>query len=453
MKCREFQKHYVELLDTRPEAAARPGLGEHLESCPACAEFYAEARQASGLLEVSHPIHASNHFKEQVMYRIAEIERVEAQSVDPAATSRPSSFPGARKLAWAAAAAMIALAAVSTYNWIVAPNGQAPGFSVLARAAEVMKGLRSVYIRAEMRGVGHDNFDFMSPDHDLIPVELWKELEEPGRWRVEKSGRVVVMDGESSVLLIRPRSVLKIGPGATGLVGWLEPLLNLEMLLGREVWLAQSQGSTLKLENQTAPDGAAKTVVTVTASAQGDFSQSDYTKNKSITESDNIRVYIFDAETNRLEDLSVYMRTEEDRILVFKIAEIEYDVALDPGLFSLEIPEDAVSMNRDPNAPPQETAIRDMTPQEFARYFFEALGREDWEAVSRCDAGLAKHPVIRKNFGGVEIISLGEAFQSGIYPGWFVPYEIRLKSGETKKHNLAVRNDGRRKEWRVDGGF
>jgi len=33
------------------------------------------------------------------------------------------------------------------------------------------------------------------------------------------------------------------------------------------------------------------------------------------------------------------------------------------------------------------------------------------------------------------------------------PYEIKFKSGKSKKFNLAVRNDNPAKRWMVDGGF
>ena len=52
-----------------------------------------------------------------------------------------------------------------------------------------------------------------------------------------------------------------------------------------------------------------------------------------------------------------------------------------------------------------------------------------------------------------EIITIGEPFQSGRYPGWFVPYEIKLNSGEIKAHNLALRNDNDAGRYVVDGGF
>ena len=50
-------------------------------------------------------------------------------------------------------------------------------------------------------------------------------------------------------------------------------------------------------------------------------------------------------------------------------------------------------------------------------------------------------------------ISLGEPFQSAGYAGWFVPYEIKLKSGGTKKHNLAIRNDNPAHRFQFDGGI
>jgi hypothetical protein len=51
------------------------------------------------------------------------------------------------------------------------------------------------------------------------------------------------------------------------------------------------------------------------------------------------------------------------------------------------------------------------------------------------------------------VISVGEPFQSGLYAGYFVPYEIRLRDGTVKKYKLAVRNDNPAHRWVVDGGY
>ena len=61
--------------------------------------------------------------------------------------------------------------------------------------------------------------------------------------------------------------------------------------------------------------------------------------------------------------------------------------------------------------------------------------------------------MLKSKFGGLTIMQLGEPFKSGQYVGEFVPYEIRLQSGKTIRHNLALRNDNPNKVWMVDGGF
>ena len=58
---------------------------------------------------------------------------------------------------------------------------------------------------------------------------------------------------------------------------------------------------------------------------------------------------------------------------------------------------------------------------------------------------------ISVSYGGV--VSIGEPFHSRLYPGFFVPYEIRLADGSMKKFKLAVRNDNPTRRWVVDGGF
>jgi len=62
-------------------------------------------------------------------------------------------------------------------------------------------------------------------------------------------------------------------------------------------------------------------------------------------------------------------------------------------------------------------------------------------------------PGLRLAFGGLTVLQIGTPCRSGKYPGWFVPYEIRLKDGQVRKHNLPVRNDNPREQWALDGGL
>ncbi len=95
-----------------------------------------------------------------------------------------------------------------------------------------------------------------------------------------------------------------------------------------------------------------------------------------------------------------------------------------------------------------------MGPKEVAHAFFQACANEDWGEFSKFFVASEVDQRLKNILGGLEIISIGEPFKSGLYPGWFVPYEIRFKHDrETKKMNLAVRNDNPAKRYVVDGGF
>jgi RNA polymerase sigma factor (sigma-70 family) len=123
------------------------------------------------------------------------------------------------------------------------------------------------------------------------------------------------------------------------------------------------------------------------------------------------------------------------------------------------------------------------TPAEVAKTFFGALSREDWtEAGKYWPPGFhvsATNSIpddLKKDYGGLEIVSLGKPFKGRVslaslpaeerkrlqaqgvgngfeYPGVYVPYEIRLKDGTVKKWQLAIRCDNPKHRWYWDGGM
>ena len=49
---------------------------------------------------------------------------------------------------------------------------------------------------------------------------------------------------------------------------------------------------------------------------------------------------------------------------------------------------------------------------------------------------------------------MGQSFKKDKnYGGVHVPYEIRLKSGELQKHDMALNNDNKEARFIVDGGI
>ena len=100
-----------------------------------------------------------------------------------------------------------------------------------------------------------------------------------------------------------------------------------------------------------------------------------------------------------------------------------------------------------------------LTPEQAAKTFLEACGREDWGEVAKFwPPGESLNSFT--NYGGLEIVSLGKPFRGKViewgnkqYAGVYVPYEIRLRGGSIKKWQLAIRCDDPDKRWRFDGGM
>lgn len=322
---------------------------------------------------------------------------------------------------------------------------------VLSDAIEALSELKSVYMQLRIRTAGHGNFELVRPEYDFVDNEIWKEYDGTtgGKWRVEKAGRVVVMDGASTTLLIRPNEVAKFGP-RSNVVYWLKRVMDVDKVLESELRMAVDEGSELELRREMGDNGREKLVVVVEAKARGEYTN-DYLRNTSIEDSDNQRVYWFDAETKLLEGLEVYMHTDDGDVLVLEMVEIVYNVDIEPEMFVLEMPDDVIMFDVEPEELGED--YQQMGPKEVAEGFFMACSESDWDEVAMYMSQTGVSEKIRNYVGGLEMISVGEPFKSGFYPGWFVPYEIKLRWGEVKKFNLAVRNDNKAKRYIVDGGF
>lgn len=444
VKCRELMTAYVEgLLDSQLER----DVASHVETCSVCRAEAMEQRHLHERLLVNGRAFTATPVATAVMNRISNQQNSQARRI------KMHKQYGKIGLGLAAAAVLAVLFIVP---WGTTRQGQATAAEVLAQAIEAVSGLQSVYITLSTRTTARDNFEAIGLDDELVPHEMWKEFGEMPRWRVEKSGRVVVMDGTSSRLLIRsPNSdsgtMASQGTVDTNYVGWLLDLLDVEHVLQQQLRLAKQKGWDLQLTHEEGGQGVSQLVVTVEATAQGDFSN-DWCRNKSISASDHRRVYRFDAETRRLDDLEVWIHGEQGNVLVLDIEKIVYNPKIAGNLFTLEIPEDAVWFE-EPDVLPDNDKYAQMSPAEAARAFFQACADEDWDEALKFLAVSGADEHGKKHLGGLEIISIGEPFKSGQFPGWFVPYEVKYKSGRIQKHNLALRNDNEAGRYVVDGGI
>lgn len=356
-----------------------------------------------------------------------------------------------------AAAAIIIVAAilsVSIFNQSI-PTAYANDF--LAQAVKAVSDVWSVHMKACMRTLSGDNFSLIGLEYDFVPIEMWKHTDSKGllQWRVEKPGRVLLMDGKSTLMLIRPNyGVLKKELWPLGCFdSSIGRLLNVQDLLDSELQNAKNNFDHEVLLRHENIRGQDKIILEVEIAA--DVPEGDYLRNQFISGSDHLKVYQFDAETKLLESFQIYVHTDGNDVLIFEITDIEYNKEIADSIFRLDLPNNMIWYN-EPQVLPDNEKYQNMSPKEAAQAFFEACSKEDWDKFLKFSSETAVDERIKSYLGGLEIISIGEPFQSKGYArgkGWFVPYEIKFKSGYIKKFNLAIRNDNPAKRWIVDGGF
>jgi hypothetical protein len=313
--------------------------------------------------------------------------------------------------------------------------------------------ISSIYIQGKIRTSPQDNFSAIAPEDDFVPIELWAQFGDKTKWRVEKPERVVVMDGGTTIMLIKHNNAFKIPYPTYGSLdtGWIYDMTDVQQMVAR-IRNDLTAGADLKIADEEV-DGAKKLLATLEVKARL-IKGREYLKNKFIDHTDTRRIYRFDAETKRLESVKIYLREKEKDVLLFETNSIHYDKAVDPAMFALKLPED-VEWFKEPARPgklPNNEKYEKMAPKETAAAFFEACSKEDWDEAEKFCPYLVNKSM-RAPLAGLQVISLGEPFQEKPSPDWLVPYEIKLKDGETSKSNLRLSNDNPGKRYVVEGGL
>ena len=307
---------------------------------------------------------------------------------------------------------------------------------------------RGIHIRGQLRTSPGDNFSAIMPEEEFVSIELWKESGPKPKWRVEKPGRVVVMDGKSTVLYFKSVNFgVKIPQASQSAfdTDWLQRIASLSNAITNEIRMARAKGWKVESTEETGADGRDKSVVTI--ETKSGLADNDYLKNKSFDSSDMREVYRFDAGTKRLESARVYLLGKPDDEPIFETSQIDYNQAIDPAVFHLDLPAN-VSWYKEPQKLPDNEKYASMTAEQAARAFFEACANEDWNEAGKFETPIT--PELKKYLGGLEIVNLGESFTGKDYAGRFVPYEIKLRPQE---FNVRVSNANPAKRCVVTGFY
>ncbi len=449
MNCTECRENLVACVEglLLPEHMGQ--CRAHLENCPECRAEYAVIKGLQRQL-VAHGRHAA-----EVSLVVPVMQEIRRKQHPPS----PSTWEALKTKVftrWGFGLSTIgAVAAIILVFGLTMPSAQARAAQIMARAAQAIGKLRTIHFRGQVRTLPGDNFSLVGPEFEPVPIELWKQFGPDPRWRVEKSGRVAVMDGESTLLYVKAPGNLALKvphPVAEAFdTDWLHRIADLSETLTEQMSTALAKGWKMSLAREHGADDRAKSVVTLQAKAP--VPDTDAFKNRFFDLSDTRQVYRFDAQTELLESMQAYLITGSGEVLIFELTNIDYNPTLDQGLFQIELPPNVTWQESGSPDLPGNAKSGAMSAQQAARAFFEACARGDWAEVQK----FWRLPVddsFKQSLGGLELLGLGAPSTSALFgTAQIIPYEIKLKSGEVKNHALGLKKDGKTGGWYVDGGI
>jgi hypothetical protein len=438
MNCAECRDNLVACLEGLLEAEPFRQCQAHLESCAAC------RAECNAIHRLQKRLTARGRVAAEVSVVEPVMRAVRQKQIEPERTTFMSLLFKSRWGFGLGAAA--SAAAVLVIIALAAPRAQAKAADMMARGARAVANLTSVHLRGQLRTLPADNFAYIDANNDFYPIEMWKQFEPEQKWRVEKPGRIVVMDGKQTLHYLKSTKVAVKLPQPTPSAfdtDWLHRIANLSNTISNELRHAQAQGWKLGLTEETGADGHLKSVVSVMAKCG--LPDDDYTKNKFFHDADTRRVYRFDSQTERLEAVQIYLVRSSGEVQIFNLSQIEYGQPIDPSVWQLDLPAD-VSWYQEPEKLADNEKYSSLTAEQAARAFFEACGKRNWDEVGKFMSPVTDQ--MKEYLGGLEIVSLGRPFTSKSYGGQFIPYEIKLRSQE---FSVRVSNDNPAKRYVITG--
>ena len=314
--------------------------------------------------------------------------------------------------------------------------------------------IKTMVMKLSVRTKADEPIDYLHPSLDFIPATVKVIYGEPMLWSMEKKdGRNVLCNGDGYVYEW-------IG-GKDGRVGWkrlddgtvdsdLAAFLDPRLLLEAERRTAERNKGT----KYQVIDSGELVVVTAMTTAQGDFSESEYTLNTSLAEANTVRVYSFAKSTGELVQMRIDIVVDDKPITVIQSESIAYNEPLttsdlsDKDLSQIEFP--SVEITNSVNSP-----LVGITADEAAKIILKAMKEWDTEILNT-----AMHyykgdvmKVVEERYRGLEVKSIDKAVKSGLYPGRFVKCKVVLPNGKKETLTLALRNDNKQGVWLVDGGL
>ncbi|MEI6681189.1 MAG: hypothetical protein WCO44_01100 [Bacteroidota bacterium] len=445
MKCELIQTAIADLFDDQVSPDEKMVLLDHITRCDDCRDVYDGYLILFRGMKTGSSSGTGSDKIDQILARAGNDER--AGRLERNLSVRW------QKVIRIAASIVIFLGIAAGIIYVTAfRNTATAAGTLLEKSIRAMISLKTVSMYFSIRTSPADNFESIDPASGFSDFKIWKRFGEPSRWRFEKPGRTIIMDGSSQYMINRAGGyILKGGPGA-GFPGWMKLFLEPMSILEQELAFAKEHPSSCGVKAS-----GNQLVLTIRVAATGNFTN-PWALNSSVPESNSRRVYRFDKQTRMLASMEIFVENGKEDICVVKLIQTAINASLPDSLFTFANPSRLALMTPDQWDHSMVNGLKGISGEEAARIFFTACAKNDWQTVQRFSPlfsleGSKTLKQLQSRFGGVTLIHTGAAFTSGMYAGIYIPYLLKLKSGDTLEGNLAIRNDNSFHTWNIDGGY
>lgn len=326
---------------------------------------------------------------------------------------------------------------------ILIPTGMSAK-EILTETLNALLNTQGIEMTVEVRTRRMENFRYINLSEDFVPHKISVAKSDTTlTWRIDKGGRAAAGNSEGIYNWV---DQLNIGwrtdnPDPKELLGEMAILLTPEKILESELQNCINNSDA----HYDVDKKYGEIILTIHSQPQGNFSN-PYMLNASISESENIRRYVIDADTKHLKSATVSVLNGKRKTLVLKITNITYGqphtslLALPSGIKFIDMPHNSLQ------------GLTGLTATEAASAFLNAL--EIWNPLiidNAVDENI-KSGMYEQDLKGSVLLSVGKSFTSGNEGTTFVPYTLRLPNGTQKQHNLALQKSSQG-GWIVIGGL
>ena len=336
----------------------------------------------------------------------------------------------------------ISLSAVAAVLLLVLiPSGMSAK-EILSQAIEAMRNCENIEMFVDVRTRPVENFRYIGLDDEFVPHRIDIAVSDSLlSWRVDKGERVALSDGKDIYIWI-PSVKLGLHLSDTeneNVLGYLANLLMPHRILEAELQNCISNSDA----EYTVSKSGSEIILTVHAAPQGNF-DNPYLLNSSISESENVRRYVIDANSKELKSATVSVISRGREVDVLRVLSINYD----SHRHNLSRP-DNIKFVETENHP---VGLKGLSAEEAATAVLNAFTDWDEAILDRAMIHEVSVAAYKEQFSGAKLISIGRSFTSGSGHSTFVPYTLKLRDGTEQRHNIALqRTDSG--GWIVVGGL